>query len=102
MGYSLDRGVLTCQTGTEVALRREWRELSITERRAYVEAVTCLTTKPSRLHLNTSLFDDFTYVHINLVYRIHQVAATLPWHRYFISIYEAALREECGLAGYLP
>lgn len=31
----------------------------------------------------------------------HETAAFLPWHRYFIHVYENALREECAYSGHL-
>ena len=31
----------------------------------------------------------------------HDTAAFLPWHRYFIHIYERALREQCAYSGHL-
>ena len=72
------------------------------ERQAYGEAIRCLTTKPSTLNLSTSLYDDFTYAHIQVVYQVHHVAISLPWHRYFIHLYEQALRNECGFEGQIP
>lgn len=44
-------------------LRHEWRSLSKKEKTAYVQAVQCLRTVPSRLGLNHTLFDDFPYFH---------------------------------------
>lgn len=32
----------------------------------------------------------------------HNFAPSLPWHRYYIKIFENALREECGFDGHLP
>jgi hypothetical protein len=43
--------------------RREWRSLSVVERDRYIDAVLCLHTKPSRLGMNHTLYDDFAYVH---------------------------------------
>lgn len=45
------------------AFRREWRSLSVSERLNYIDSVQCLRTRPSRLGLNQSLYDDFPYVH---------------------------------------
>lgn len=33
--------------------------------------------------------------------RAHDTAAFLPWHRYFIHVYEKALREQCAYSGHL-
>lgn len=43
--------------------RIEWRDLAPDVRQSYIDAVLCLKTKPSRIGLSTSLYDDFPYVH---------------------------------------
>ncbi|KAM0327201.1 hypothetical protein ACHAQA_006334 [Verticillium albo-atrum] len=86
---------VTCK---DPVLRQEWRQLSEATRQSYLAAVKCLKTKPSRLGLETSLYDDFPYVHARLDTQIHFVAAFLPWHRYFLHLYEEAL-QECGYDG---
>ena len=35
------------------------------------------------------------------VSQAHDTAAFLPWHRYFIHVYENALREQCAYSGHL-
>lgn len=35
------------------------------------------------------------------VLQAHDTAAFLPWHRYFIHVYEKALREQCAYSGHL-
>ncbi|KAI1464569.1 Di-copper centre-containing protein [Daldinia caldariorum] len=80
------------------AVRKEWRTLSTDERNSYISAVKCLATKPSMLGLNTTLYDDFPYVHNALNDDIHFVASFLPWHRYFVHIYEQTLKD-CGYTG---
>lgn len=50
----------TCQS---IEVRPEWRTLSDQEKSAYLKAVQCLRTVPSRLGLTQSLFDDFPYFH---------------------------------------
>ncbi|KAF4980281.1 hypothetical protein FDECE_17910 [Fusarium decemcellulare] len=81
------------------AKRVEWRELKDVDKQSYIDAVLCLKTRPSRLGLETPLYDDFPYVHHKYNQIIHNVAAFLPWHRYFTHIYEGALRE-CGYTGH--
>jgi tyrosinase len=39
-------------------------------------------------------------VHSNKT-QAHDAAPFLPWHRYFIHVYELALRQECGYTGHL-
>ncbi|TVY82897.1 Tyrosinase ustQ, partial [Lachnellula suecica] len=100
--------------------RREWRTLSEGDRLKYIEAVQCLRTLPSRLGLDQSLYDDFPYVHsrfgnycmfptfglcslsqLNKVELAHNTDDFLVWHRYFIHIYETALRGQCEYSGHL-
>lgn len=48
------------------ALRQEWRTLSIQQKRAYISAVQCLQTKPSKLGMDHKLHDEFTWLHSRL------------------------------------
>jgi tyrosinase len=51
---------------TNPVKRVEFRTLDNVARKQYTDAVKCLTTKPSMLGLNTTLYDDFVYVHTQL------------------------------------
>jgi tyrosinase len=51
---------------TNAQKRLEWRQLNQTGRESYTNAVLCLKTKPSRIGLATSLYDDFPYIHARL------------------------------------
>ena len=51
---------------TKPRQRLEWRALSDEVKKAYIDSVLCLKTKPSQLGLNTSRYDDFPYVHTHL------------------------------------
>ncbi|MCJ1310855.1 hypothetical protein MMC25_004523 [Agyrium rufum] len=86
------------------AVRHEWRSLSTEEKGAYVRAVQCLRTVPSRLGLNQTLYDDFPYFHARTGEDgpAHYTAAFLSWHRWFLHLYETALRQQCGYKGHLP
>ncbi|KAK5654651.1 hypothetical protein OQA88_6972 [Cercophora sp. LCS_1] len=98
------------QTCTSPRLRKGWSQATIEERLAYLEAAVCITKKPSRLgkHPNATLHDDFAYTHAMLDYesKFHSTttipeaafAGFLPWHRYFVMVYEKAL-EDCGYKG---
>ncbi|KAK6858933.1 hypothetical protein PG995_004786 [Apiospora arundinis] len=85
-------------TCTNPQKRVEWRTLDATTQKQYTDAVLCLTTKPSQLGLNTTLYEDFVWVHAHLNEQIHFVAQFLPWHRYFVHLYETQLRN-CGYDG---
>ncbi|KAK8127119.1 Monooxygenase [Apiospora kogelbergensis] len=80
--------------------RVEFRTLDAAAQKQYTDAVMCLATKPSgiNLGLNTTLYDDFSYVHTHLNQIIHFCGQFLPWHRYFVQLYHAQLRE-CGYTG---
>ncbi|KAE9379512.1 Di-copper centre-containing protein, partial [Stipitochalara longipes BDJ] len=84
--------------------RHEWREQTPEEMANYVSAVRCLSTKPSRLHPNDNdtLYDDFAFVHVRLGPKFHEGVIFLAWHRYFVHIYETALKTECGLKHSIP
>ncbi|KAK4447279.1 putative tyrosinase [Podospora aff. communis PSN243] len=101
---NLNPSACTFQTA---AKRREWGSLCKSERRAYIKAVKCLMTKPSRLDPAVypgakSRYDDFVAVHINQTFSIHATANFLSWHRLFTWHYEQALRNECGYHGSQP
>ncbi|TGO44322.1 hypothetical protein BOTNAR_0861g00040 [Botryotinia narcissicola] len=83
-------------------IRREWRTLSTSARERHIDAVQCLTTRPSRVRNNGSLYDDFPYIHQKTAPTAHSAASFLPWHRYFIHVYEDVLRNECSYKGDLP
>jgi tyrosinase len=101
--------------------RVEWRQLSSVDQQQYIDSVLCLKTKPSRIGLNSSLYDDFTFVHftlnkqskfksaesashrgfqklMNTFSSVHSSAVFLPWHRYFTFLYTGAIRD-CGYKG---
>lgn len=86
-------------TCTNPEKRLEWREMKPEQQQSYLEAVKCLTTKPSKIRLNSTLYDDFPYVHFHLNSFIHGGAPFLPWHRYFSWVYLNTLREECAYDG---
>jgi len=88
-------------TCTSPVIRREWRNFSEKEKDEYFRAVHCLRTKPSILGTNHSLYDDFGYIHIQIGEYAHETAGFLAWHRYFIHIYERALKEQCEYPGHL-
>lgn len=71
------------------------------ERREYVQAVKCLTGRPSKTRPTGYLYDDFPYINAQPGMHTYGVASFLPWHRYFLHVYEKALREECNYRGNL-
>lgn len=81
--------------------------MSKPDRKAYIEAVQCLRTLPSKSDTlwapaAKTRFDDFVAIHVNQTMYIHGNGLFLTWHRYFVWAYEQALRNECGYKGYQP
>jgi hypothetical protein len=91
------------ETDARCPLRREWRTLTPEEQQHYIASVQCLSTIDSALpnHPNSSLHEDFPWIHAHVGYSTHHSAAFLPWHRYFLKIYHDTLRERCGYRGEL-
>lgn len=57
---------LAARACTTPKLRREWSKATQAERTSYINAVKCLTTKPSKIGLDHRLYDDFVFVHATL------------------------------------
>ncbi|KAI0317721.1 Di-copper centre-containing protein [Amylostereum chailletii] len=103
---------------TNPSVRREWRTFNSDEKAAWISAVKCLNALPHDENLsptvaqsisdipsvNTSgsYYDDFVYMHMDLNTRIHYTGLFLPFHRWYISVYESALKNKCGYAGVSP
>jgi tyrosinase len=94
-------------TGTCVdpAVRTEWRDMSDDDKSSFIGAVKCLLGKPSagaQYSGSQSRYEDLVSVHQQMTASIHMVGQFLPWHRYYLSIYESILREECQYGGPMP
>eukprot|EP00842_Homolaphlyctis_polyrhiza_P003762 jgi/Hompol1/4387/HPOL_007076-RA len=89
------------------AVRREWRELSSSDQKTFLNAVVCL--KKSRSVLPASIrspsrFDDFAFVHLQGTLpqnSVHGNPLFIVWHRLFINMFETALNS-CGWHGTMP
>ena len=77
--------------------------MSDPQKRSYINAVLCLTTKKAKSGIPGTInrFDDHHAVHVSQSDSIHFVGHFLLWHRYFVDTYEKALRE-CGYTGGQP
>jgi tyrosinase len=93
-------------TCTNPAVRKEWRELTTTERDEYLRAAVCLRRLPKTKYADidtvTTRLDDLVHTHFSLNLDIHFVANFLPWHRWFVQLHEDLLRTECGFTGTQP
>ncbi|KAF3014290.1 hypothetical protein E8E14_011866 [Neopestalotiopsis sp. 37M] len=90
-----------------IVFRREYGSLSEAERLGYINAVKCLQKLPPLTPANVSSgaksrYDDFIVVHIQQTLSIHYSGNFMAWHRWFVYLYETALRDECGYTGYQP
>lgn len=96
----------TDEVCTAPVVRREWRELSDSEKAEYLRAAVCLRELPkakyAAIEAVTTRMDDLVYTHFTLNTRIHFVANFLPWHRWFLQLHEDLLRTECGFTGTQP
>ncbi|KAG9079785.1 hypothetical protein FS749_008244 [Ceratobasidium sp. UAMH 11750] len=99
--------------------RKEWRELTSTQQAAFITAVKCLGDPVAHPHsaglsptgftsgiapvdTTSSRYDDFVYGHMDTNIKDHFTGLFLPWHRWYLSAFEKALRDECSYTGYLP
>lgn len=82
-------------------------DLSVEQREEYVAAVKCLMKKPPkadkiRFPGALSRFDDFVAYHMTHAMQLHDNYHLFGSHKYFVWLYEQALRNECGYTGYQP
>jgi tyrosinase len=91
---------------TNIAVRKEWRELTNAEKAEYLRAAVCLRGLPKEKYAAidavTTRLDDLVYTHFALNTEIHFVANFLPWHRWYVQLHENLLRSECGFTGTQP
>ncbi|EJT97271.1 Di-copper centre-containing protein [Dacryopinax primogenitus] len=111
---------LACANGEDVAprkcdkllSRREWRTLTLNERAEWIRAVKCLgnirhprlsfTPDQTVLHGDHSLYDDFSYAHAVMDSTAHFKPYFLPWHRWFLHLFDSKLRSTCAYTGPTP
>ncbi|KAK8009762.1 hypothetical protein PG989_000695 [Apiospora arundinis] len=85
--------------------RAEWRSYPTRSKRAFVDAIACLQSRPASGDFPpaTNRYEDFVRLHQALTPNIHNNDLFLIWHRYFVWAFEQALRGECGFnVGSLP
>ncbi|KAI1662546.1 Di-copper centre-containing protein [Daldinia decipiens] len=87
-------------------VRNDWRTLSQDQRLDFISAVRCLQSRSGETSGTfagvKSRYDDFVALHISQADYIHWVGHFLPWHRYFLWLFEQALRNECSYEGSVP
>ncbi|KAK4213655.1 hypothetical protein QBC37DRAFT_169179 [Rhypophila decipiens] len=88
-------------------VRREWSDMSIEMREEYVAATKCLMNLPGIAPRDkfpgvVSRFDDFVAYHMVHAAQLHDMLHLFAAHRYYVWVYEQALRNECNYTGYQP
>lgn len=87
--------------------RKEWSTLSRPDRLSYISAIYCLANRTALTPLTLmpgarTRYDDFISTHILQAPFVHFDGLFLPFHRYYLHLYERALRTECGYTGAQP
>jgi tyrosinase len=81
----------------ELRVRRNAKDLSAAEKKAFTEAVVALKEKPSPWSEGLSTYDQFVTWHLDAfncdLMAAHMGPAFFPWHRMFLHLFEAQLRE---------
>ncbi|KUI73835.1 Tyrosinase [Cytospora mali] len=87
-------------------VRKEWRDFTSSQQLEYLDAVKCLMNTPSEQSDvyagSRSRFDDFQGLHISQTDNAHFCGQFLPWHRYFLQLYQNSLTDNCGYTGPIP
>ncbi len=82
-------------------------DLSVPQREEYIAAVQCLMKLPSTLPRDKypgalSRFDDFVAFHMLHAAQLHDNYHLFGAHKYYVWVFEKALRNECNYTGYQP
>lgn len=100
----------SCKTNVRV----EWNRMTSANKKSFVDAIVCLTKKPSRGVAPgpdgaadtggriSTLWDDLYWTHSFQYRSVHSTDNFLPFHRYFVHVFEKLLRSECGYKAPLP
>ncbi|KAI1103149.1 Di-copper centre-containing protein [Jackrogersella minutella] len=88
-------------------VRQEWSDMPEELRQNYTAAVTCLMKLPptvdkERFPGALSRYDDFVAFHMTHAMQLHDNLHLFGAHKYYVWLFEKALREECGYTGYQP
>ncbi|KAK0213093.1 hypothetical protein DFS33DRAFT_1377554 [Desarmillaria ectypa] len=54
------------------------------------------------VNVSGSYYDDIMYMHIDMNHKIHFTGLFFPWHRWYVQMYENALKNKCGYKGTSP
>ncbi|KAI0060046.1 Di-copper centre-containing protein [Artomyces pyxidatus] len=112
LAYIAPLAVLAASFCKAIDQRQEWRILPDDTKADWLAGVKCLASLRHRRLSWTplgvqlpgvhSLYDDFAYTHDALEDTAHENAYFLPWHRWFLHLFEDSLRQKCGYSGPIP
>lgn len=77
---------------TATYVRREWRELSQSQKDQYALGINRLKSMPSAGGGGSNLYEDFTMIHYKNAAFAHGTSLFFPWHRRFLVDFEKTLR----------
>lgn len=81
----------------EVIVRKNAKNLTAAEKKAFTDAVLALKEKPSPWDPTLSAYDQFVWWHLEAfecdIMAAHMGPAFLPWHRAYLWLFEQQLRE---------
>jgi hypothetical protein len=87
--------IVKSQQCLQPTVRREWRQLSQSEKQSYLQAVQFLKARPVSKDLTrpeTWNYDQFVDAHWSFAPTAHSVPAFFPWHRYMVEAFERAIK----------
>lgn len=122
LASAADIATLSSGKCKRIEVRKEWRSLSKSKRKAWINAVNCLNRTPRSGKLNPPVntsahspfdfivppssegtyYDELVYTHMNLNPLIHFTGLFLPFHRLYVHEWTNALRSQCGYKGVAP
>ncbi|EHK98553.1 putative Tyrosinase [Glarea lozoyensis 74030] len=96
----------TCTRKT-LRYKLEFGSMQKKDRKGYTDAVTCLQKLKAKTPAAIApgargRNDDFVVTHVLQTPYVHMSGTFLGWHRYYLWVYEEALRNECGYKGPIP
>lgn len=100
-------------TCTNPTVRKEWRSFTDQQKQDWIGGIKCLGSLPHDpslfsvlpppgqpfLNKSSTFYDDLVYLHIDVYPIIHFVGIFLPWHRWFLDLFEKNMRGKCGYTG---
>ncbi|KAI0143840.1 amino acid transporter [Xylariaceae sp. FL1272] len=97
----VERDASTCTT---VRDRVPWSALTSEEKSSYINADLCLINSPAKAGIPGAVtrWDDLQWPHVVQTATVHGVGAFLPFHRYYLTVHERLIKDECGYTGRMP